>query len=143
MDVLNYLKNPIVLGILASVLTYLYLYWEAEQKHKKNPKIEKKTINFITPAVIGVIIWFISSSFIDRSSKDEMTIAQKGGDHGIYKNKITNLVDSNVNTQVSKNSFGIHTKSSDNLLDSQSFYLIGKNKIDLPNTDVFIDIAKF
>ncbi len=165
MDMLSYLKNPIVLGILTAVLVYLYLYWEEEQKHKKHPKIEKKSVSFITPAVIGVIVWFISSSYFEKyDNSDQEKIEtenqrQQGGqfDNQISKpiNKISNLVDpysgSNVVTdshQSSKvNTHGIHTRSSghlsDSVIDSKSFYLIGKNKLELPNIDVFIDVARF
>ena len=39
---LDLLKNPIVLGILAAVTAYLFMYWQEEQKHKQNPKAIKK-----------------------------------------------------------------------------------------------------
>ncbi len=203
MDALGYLKNPIVLGILTAVLVYLYLYWEEEQKHKKNPKIEKKSVSFITPAVIGVIVWFISSSYFEkydngdqekietegqRGQRGQRQGTQQGGKTGSQLGSKTgsqlgsktgsqlgsktsgqlrsqfnnlNLVDhysgSNVVTdmnavtdshQSSKvDTHGIHTQSngrlSDSIIDSKSFYLIGKNKLELPNTDVFIDVARF
>jgi len=58
-------KNPIVIGILVAALTYAYMYWDAQKKHKKNPKAKKKPVNFITPAAIGLIVWFITSTYFD------------------------------------------------------------------------------
>ncbi len=79
------------------------------------------------------------------------TLGQSGGQFSKPMNKISNLVDpcsgSNVvdSHQSKIDTYGIHTKStaSDSAIDSKSFYLIGKNRLELPNTDVFIDVARF
>jgi hypothetical protein len=88
--------------------------YEADKKHKKNPKSKKKPVNLITPAVIGIIVWFISSSYLDQyglTFEDKKTIRQP---------------------QLSSES--IVTKS---------YHLIGKNNVRLPPTDVFINLANF
>ena len=60
------LKNPIVIGLVAGVITYLYMYWEEDKKRKKNPKAKHRPINIVTPGVVSVITWFIEQ---DRDTK--------------------------------------------------------------------------
>jgi len=109
----NLLKNPIIIGIFAAVLTYGYLYWDSEQKYKKNPKIDKKKINIFTPGIVGIIVWFIMSSYTDN----KLNNSQSAGNKNIL-NEVTNI-------------------------SSNSYKYIGRNKIRLPPTDVFLDIARF
>lgn len=135
-------KNPIILGILGATLTYLYIYWQNEKKHKKNSKAKKKPVSFITPGVVGVFIWFISSNLnIYGGDKKAAQIKPKAQIFNRDTNckleyNITNKRPEfylNPNNQVSsEGSFG-----------SKSYHLISKNNIRLPSTDVFIDLAKF
>jgi len=49
---LDIIKNPIFLGLIAGVLTYLYLYWNnSQKKHRK----QQKKIDITYPALIGAI----------------------------------------------------------------------------------------
>ena len=128
------LKNPIIIGILSAVGTYLYLSWDAERKYKKNPNIPKKKINFITPAIIGVIIWFLSSCYFDPSCV------------GVSSGNGNNLMNSPMQSQqllpLPQRIPRYKLIESANGL-SESYHLIGKNNIRLPQTDVFIDLAQF
>lgn len=127
----GFLKNPIILGIFAAVLTYLYFLWDVEQKRKQNPESEQPTkIGFVTPGVVGIIVWFITSTYFDNQQTVQEAVkpaiealavkpALEGG------NKTFQLIDT------------------DGSLGNKSVHLLTKNKIKLPTTDVFIDIAKF
>jgi hypothetical protein len=126
----NILKNPIILAISASALTYLYLYWENEKKYKEDQE-NKEKINYAIPIATGIIVWFIANSvFSDRSSA-QLPLQQPiqsniGGNQPAYIPKIQNSV----------------TGSSE-MFKSNTYRLIGRNSIKLPQTDVFIDFAKF
>jgi hypothetical protein len=146
-NITDYLRNPIVLGLLASVSTYLYLYWEAEQKYKKNKKIEKKSISIITPGIIGVIVWFIASSYFensgsnsshDKSAKTNRS-SRNSTNHELFRGGATGSNKNYLINRTSTSNSNSNAQSSDSVVDSKSFYLIGKSKLKLPNTDVFID----
>lgn len=132
---LSILKNPIILGIIMTILTYFYLYWENKKKYEKNSKVPKEQVNIIIPIAVGVLTWFVIYSFFSNKTSGDIqpiqTIeAQTGGVIKLIENNPTN----------------IKTKISERLtdtFDSQTYHLIGKNAIKLPQTDVFIDIAKF
>lgn len=110
------IKNPIILAILAAILTYAYMYWDADNKHKKNPKAHKRSLSLITPCVVGVVVWFLASNFFDQNASTTVFPCP---------------------TAPSK------LRHSELSVDSQSYHLIGKNNVKLPPTDVFIDLAHF
>lgn len=130
---MEYLKNPLLLGIIGGIIAYGYMYWEEDRKHKKNPNIERKPVNYIIPATIAVIIWFIASSYFESSSlnianlvKNETAVKPtiKGG---------VNLIQKPVNIEL----------SSPILNPGVKYRIAGREPIKLPDTDVFIDIARF
>ena len=123
---LDLFKNPIVLGILASVAAYLFMYWQEEQQHKKNPKAVKKTVNIMTPGVIGALVWFISGSYFDTSS----TSSEKKS--MLPYNTIIHKLDENI--EIGSSSSGSDVKS---------YRMVGKGKIQLPQPDVFLDLANW
>ena len=127
----RFIKNPIILGIFAAVLTYLYFYWDAEQKRKKNPEIQQTKISLVTPGIVGALVWFVASTYLDSTNQIQESVtpaiealATKPALENGPK-KVFQLVDS-------EGSVGSH-----------SVHLLTKNKIKLPPTDVFIDLAKF
>ena len=125
---LTFLKNPIILGIIAGALTYLYLWWDADKKHKKNPTSKKQQASIITPAIIAVVVWFLASSYFDSG--------EETSDIGVElpKNEMSEPVKS-------ENRFNLADTSISS--GSRTYHMIGKNKVRLPETDVFIDLAKF
>lgn len=126
---LDLLKNPIVLGVLASIITYLYMYWQENQRHKKNPKSVKKSINIMTPGVVGALVWFASGSYFDKTLSN---IPLKPTNQMIPNNTIIERLDDNV-------PIGSDSPSGD----SKSYRLVGKGKIQLPQQDVFLDLANW
>ena len=113
---LNFIKNPIFLAIIAGVLAYLYLYYENMQNKDKT-----KTVDYKYPLIIAAITFAISYGIFGFNSSKapelipEIIESQKGG----FTDNVTD-------------SFG-----------SNTYRLIGKNNIKLPQTDVFIDLAHF
>jgi hypothetical protein len=67
---MNYLKNPIIIGIIACLLTASYIYYT--RKNDKNKGTSTKPFNFITPLAIGVIVWFIAESVITKISPTQI-----------------------------------------------------------------------
>lgn len=122
---LSLLQNPIVLAILAAALSYLYLYLDRKSKQEENPKAEIEPISYTIPLVVGLGTLFVSYYFFGKSvPTPEMEVNQQlqGENEG---NRFT---DNGAGTD----SFG-----------SNTFRLVGKNSIKLPQTDVFIDLAHF
>ena len=127
---------------MSGILTYIYIYWNNESKHKKNPKSKKKSVNLITPCAVALIMWFISSNYLDNNETPQ--ILKGGGLLEIPKNLKDDILDNNkinllnekmVNVEAI-NTEGINTEG----VNTESYHLIGKNNIRLPQTDVFIDL---
>lgn len=58
---LEILKNPIVLGILASAITYMYLLWDKKKKAAKKTDGEiKKDINLMIPLIAGITVCIVA-----------------------------------------------------------------------------------
>lgn len=132
--ILSFLKNPIILAILAAGLTYLYLWWDNEKKYEKDQKIPKESISLITPAIVGALTWFVAYNYFGNSVLTEITnVESKNIQQGGLK-----LIEADP----IKNKTNISDRLTDSF-DSKTFHLVGKNAIKLPQTDVFIDIAKF
>ncbi|CAH6421607.1 Hypothetical protein KVN_LOCUS370 [uncultured virus] len=134
---LKFLKNPIILGIFAAVIAYLYLYWQEDRKQKENAKYVKQPINILIPGVIGILVWFLSSYYFDSFGSSNNSIDSKNIEQNL-KQSINSPEKPNL---VAQQSYKL-TKSDDSLC-SKSYHLVGKNKVRLPPTDVFIDVAKF
>lgn len=135
---LSYLKNPIVLGILVAIVTYIYLDKKAKDKYKRNPEGDKPKRNIITPLVAGVIVWFISSSYFDSQNISSKNISSRTGNMigGNINNIETKPIESNPVFKTNPTSEHIFS-------DNKSFRVISKNNIKLPDTDVFIEFAEF
>jgi len=132
---LSILKNPIVVGILAAVLTYLYIWWEEKKRREKNPKSKERPINVITPAVVGAIGWFVASNYFSNDTPN-MVVADVTKD---AQKALPQIVGGNKPVIVNQDG-GI---DSDGSLGSASYHIISKKNVRLPPTDVFIDLAKF
>jgi hypothetical protein len=135
---LSILKNPLVIGILAMSVTLLYVWWEEKKRREKNPKAKKRSINFISPVVVGGIAWFIASNYIDNSTNT-------------IQNPEVELVKNNAQKALPQimggtKSFVVQNQgsiASEGSLGSASYHIISKRNVRLPPTDVFIDLAKF
>lgn len=132
------LKNPIIIGIIASIITYVYMLWDNNRKYKKNPKVTKKPINIMTPIIVGLFVWFLAYGYFDMETtkieieNDIPEIPEIGNLAGISSFKI--------NKGSAKNEFGID--NNDLSLSSESYELMDNTKgITVPSAlpDVFIE----
>jgi hypothetical protein len=133
---LSFLQNPIVLAIIAGALSYLYLYLEHKKKQEENPKATIEPINYTIPGVIALVTLALAYGFFGfRSSSlapDQIPgLAPGPTPLGVEVPKL-NQGGFTEGTQGAADSFG-----------SNTFHLVGKNTIKLPQTDVFIDLAHF
>ena len=76
---MEYIKNPILIALMASALTFAYMWWTNKKKKEANPKMKEESINLLPVGVIGVIVWFISSTFFDKSKRGTKLIEPAGG----------------------------------------------------------------
>lgn len=136
MDV-KYLKNPIILGILGVVITYLYMWWEDEKRYKKYPNLKRKSIGLLTPLIVGGIVWFITSSYFTNNS------SVSGGNKDIIEKVGIGIEKPPLVSQSYKLVNNLGSDLGPNSVGSKSYHLISKNKVKIPSADVFIDIAKF
>ena len=126
---LSFMQNPIVLAILAAALSYLYLYLEHKNKQVENPKAKIEPISYTIPAVIGLGTFFVAYMFFGRNKdlSPEAVVNEQMVGGNLMNQKFTE-----GHASAASDSFG-----------SNTFRLVGKNSIKLPQTDVFIDLAHF
>ena len=69
---MDIIKNPIIIGLFAGTLTYIYFKWQLDEKNKKRHKKgrKKEEINLIIPLVISIIVWFVSYAYFDSISEN-------------------------------------------------------------------------
>jgi heme/copper-type cytochrome/quinol oxidase subunit 2 len=83
MNIWDIFQNPIMIGLFAGILTYIYMKWrnkKDQKKHKKNKNKNKKDINLLIPFAVFIVFWFISYAYlsscdetIDTKSSTEVT----------------------------------------------------------------------
>jgi len=67
---MDIVKNPIIIGLFAGAITYLYMSWTIDEEHKKREKKhknkkEKEDVNLFIPLVVAVIFWFIAYAYFE------------------------------------------------------------------------------
>ena len=74
------IKNPIFLGILSGLVTYLYLLWDQNQKNLrrskqgKNKRFTQKNINLLIPVVVSLVVCILSYSYFYMSNNISIPI---------------------------------------------------------------------
>jgi len=72
------LKNPVIIGLLAGAIVYNYMAWnrkkEIEKRLKKGKKIkdEQKYNDIIIPSIVAIIVWFIAFAYFNY--KEEKSV---------------------------------------------------------------------
>ena len=60
------IKNPIIIGLVAGVITYAYLSSQTEKENKKKKhRKDKEEVNLLIPLVVSVIMWFIAYAYFE------------------------------------------------------------------------------
>jgi hypothetical protein len=129
MDITDIITNPIVIGLLAGLITYIYMRW---RNNKNKDKKKKKDINLLIPFSVFVVFWFISYAYF--SSLDEDTTKSTS---------VNNIINATDNIIEKKNNVSIKIKPSENLNANQkisdtsepvSFNLVSKsNGVHIPD----------
>ncbi len=135
---MDIIKNPVILGLLAGVVTYLYTSWNIKEKNKKNKKKNKKPIevNLMIPLVVGIIVWFLVYGYFEFS-------ATTGNKHNMITS-INNTIKKPIPMSPDKGfrfaKDEIPTSSSS---DAKEFSLLKGGAITVPTKlpDVFIDMC--
>lgn len=76
------LKNPVIIGLLAGSIVYNYMAWnrkkENEKRLKKGKKIkeEQKYNDIIIPSIVAIIVWFISFAYFNYKEEKSGQIGQ-------------------------------------------------------------------
>jgi hypothetical protein len=77
---MDIIKNPVIIGLVVGILTYVYMMWTEKEKIKKmknkNKKYKKSKINLVIPIVITILVWFISYSYFEYKRPHELTDIQ-------------------------------------------------------------------
>ena len=76
------LKNPVIIGILAGAIVYNYMAWnrkkEIEKRLKKGKPIKEshKHNDIIIPSIIAIIVWFITFAYLNYKEEKSGQINQ-------------------------------------------------------------------
>lgn len=80
---MDMLKNPIVLALIAGILTYTVMWWMAQDKQNKKKRKGKKgkkdrkesgkmnETNILIAVAVTLATWFVASSYLDDGSSLE------------------------------------------------------------------------
>ena len=135
MSIQELIKSPIVLAVLATLLTYGYLYWSQMEKQKKYPKARLEPISIVTPLIVGLLVFVVAYNLFGKSSSNVESNVQSQWqiNEPIYEQP-------SVKAQCAK---AIDKIKFTEGVESATYHLVGKNAIRLPQHDVFIDLARF
>jgi len=136
MSIQELIKSPIVLAVLATLLTYGYLYWSQMEKQKKYPKARLEPISIVTPLIVGLLVFVVAYNLFDNKSSN----AQSQPQMGWQPNHDPICEPQTAKMQCTK---AINRMKMTEGVDSATYHLVGKNAIRLPQHDVFIDLARF
>lgn len=79
MDIMDIIKNPVIIGLLAGMLTYMYMKWRNDSGAKKHKNKKSKDINLLIPLAVFIVFWFISYAYF--SSNDDDTLHKHSSKH--------------------------------------------------------------
>ena len=104
MDVMDIIKNPVVIGLLAGLITYMYMRWKNDSDKDNKDKKKKKDINLLIPFSVFIVFWFISYAIYfsneEESEKPEAVIAQAVIEQTGAPNKINLTKNNDINIKI-------------------------------------------
>ena len=72
MNFWDIVKNPVIIGLFAGVLTYVYMEWKNTKDYKKNKNKnkKKKEVNLLIPLGVAIVFWFIAYAYLTSDGGD-------------------------------------------------------------------------
>ena len=65
---LEFIKNPIFIGILSATITLLYLLWDKNKNLKnKKKKIDVRDVNLLIPIIVGLVSCILAYAYFYMS----------------------------------------------------------------------------
>lgn len=120
-------KNPLFLGIISGILTYIYLYWE-NNKNKNDRNRKRKKIDPMVPITVSLVVWFLATNLFDESENINNI-------NSIRNNDIKEIINHHDIISIDLND--------DDLISENSYKLIGKKNVDTINQDMFVDLPRW
>lgn len=72
---MDIIKNPVIIGLFAGTLTYIYLSWTTDEKNKKKKnKHKKEEVNLLIPFIVCIIAWFIAYAYMENGEKTDESV---------------------------------------------------------------------
>ena len=129
MDMTDIITNPIIIGLVGALITYMYLRWrnEKKQKNKNKNKNKKENINLMIPFAVFVVCWFISYAYFSSTDDSDSS-----------KTETLNKIDIKIRPSVKTTELQLSTS------DPQEFELVSKtNGVYIPNElpDIFHEMG--
>lgn len=142
--VINIFKNPVVIGLIAGTLAYLYLWWTSEKITDERKKTEaRKSVSIIIPIIVAVVAWFAAYMYFGNTDTSSNTLDNTvsgttpiAGINLSRSNGAFTVPDNVANLSINENIDIVYSSSDP----AKSFHLIGKG-INIPHKlpDVFIE----
>ncbi len=112
MDITDIITNPIVIGLFAGLLTYIYMRWRNEKKDKRDKK-NKKDINLLIPFSVFIVFWFISYAYFSSyEESDNIQVQNNNINNDInIKIKPTNYTNNQISETSEPVSFNLISKT--------------------------------
>jgi hypothetical protein len=72
-------KNPVIIGLFAGVLTFVYMEWKNRKDYKKsknkNKNKKKKEVNLLIPLGVIIVFWFIAHAYLTSDTGDTTSVS--------------------------------------------------------------------
>lgn len=69
---IDLLKNPIVIGVLLGVATYLFLLWNNGSNKSDRKTNKNKDVSLLTPIVVAVVGAFMTFCYFNNNESDDI-----------------------------------------------------------------------
>lgn len=154
---MDLLKNPVIIGIIFGIISYIYLKWDTDKKNAENKDkhLKPKKVNLIIPLAIGLLGWFIAHNYHLNNNSN----VSEENDFNISKISPTNLIGGGIGGNINNNMNNMNNFNNTNTFNNaelanlnnpflkQTFptqtFMINKGGINIPNNvdlpDVFLE----
>ncbi|ATZ80589.1 hypothetical protein BMW23_0542 [Bodo saltans virus] len=72
MNFWNIIQNPIIIGLVAGVIAYMYIKWKNDKeylkKKKRDPNTKQKPVNLLIPAIAFIVFVILSHFYLESQN---------------------------------------------------------------------------